>query len=293
VPGHLYIASAPPAPCGHPDGFNDRIYDVDPVTGLWQIFTIIPNGLCGIISGLAFTPDGTRLRTANYWTSQILEIDGDGNVTAVLGPPQGIAGPDGNNGLAYDAAGDFFVANSAEILDFPAAGGTAIVFASPVLAPSSLAFAPNGDLYAGHIDGVTRFAPDGTGTPFAPFLGALVDVNQSGDAFILAASGLYRYPGGDPNMQMLLTPRGFLGTGDVSMALSPDEQSLYVANGGRLWSVDVGSGALTLLINSGTGWDDGMAVFVPEPGSLSVFFVVAVMLCRSRPPRSSSNGGGG
>src|SRR5262245_6030541 len=61
VPGDVYVAESSVESCGNPPG---RIYRIDPVSGESSIFAQIPISMCGFLFGLAFTPDGSKLRAS-------------------------------------------------------------------------------------------------------------------------------------------------------------------------------------------------------------------------------------
>ena len=58
-----------------PPGNWDCIWEIDPETGEVSLFAELAEEECGNISGLAFTPDGTRLRASFQLRNQILELD--------------------------------------------------------------------------------------------------------------------------------------------------------------------------------------------------------------------------
>ena len=174
VPGHVFAAELPGKVCKLAKGFgSDRIWEIDPQTGEASLFVEIPPEMCGFMTGLAFTPDGTRLRGASFLRNEILEFDSEGNMTIVLDLSDGIAAPWGFNGLAYDANGNFYVGQRAgNILRFPSDGGPATVFADVLDCggPEAIALAADGDLYCATImfsnNLLRRMTPDGNAFPF-------------------------------------------------------------------------------------------------------------------------------
>ena len=144
----------------------------------------------GFLTGLAVTPDGTRLRASSWLRSWILEFDSKGSVTIALDVTDGIACPKGSNNLAYDAEGNFYVVNqcSQNILRFPANGGPPLVFADETdgmgLNGGPIAVSADGDLYFGNALGafnnVLRFTGVHQGSVFDAF-----EVNV--DALTIAA----------------------------------------------------------------------------------------------------------
>ena len=94
VPGHVFAVQAPGKSCKLPAEFgSDRIWEIDPETGEATLFVQIPPEMCGFLTGLAFTPDGTRLRASSWLRNEILEFDSDGNMTIALDITDGIAWP--------------------------------------------------------------------------------------------------------------------------------------------------------------------------------------------------------
>ena len=132
IPGHVFVSQARDEPCNFPSVANDRIWEIDPETGEFRLFVELPHQeFCALLSGLTFTPDGTRLRASAWARHAILEFDSEGNFTVVLDLFDGIAFPGGFNNLAYDEDGNFYVVNSFGngLLRFPADGGPRTVFA--------------------------------------------------------------------------------------------------------------------------------------------------------------------
>lgn len=153
VPGHVFVAESTGKLCQNQEIYgHDRIWEMDPQTGEATLFVQIPEEMCGFLTGLAFTPDGSRLRASSFMQSWILEFDSQGNMTIALDVSDGIACPWGFNNLAYDADGNFYVANQCtrNILRFPSGGGPPTVFADAADGVDDLeaiAFAADGDLY--------------------------------------------------------------------------------------------------------------------------------------------------
>jgi sugar lactone lactonase YvrE len=299
IPGHIYVGEPNVDGCFNPFAPNDRVWDVDPVTGQSQVFAEVPDALCGVMRGLTFTPDGSKLRAGIWLGSKVLEIDGSGNVTQVLGSADGIAGPNGSNDLAYAANGDFYVANefTRNILKFPAAGGPGEVFADlfdGITSGGNLGFAPNGDLYWGEDGGDTilRFDPSGQGQVFGPPLGGIdtLTVSSSGDVYVGIHNGtVARFTAGNPGSLEFLTPPFYSG-GFAAMTFSPDESLLYIASLNTVYSVDPGTGGVGVVASVpvfGPWFGTGIAVAVPEPSALALLgpSQLAGVLRRSAPQR--------
>ncbi len=293
TPGHVYVAATSPEGCFLPFYANDRVWDINPVTGESSILGEVPDEECGLMRDLDFTPDGTGLRAAERFTHSVLEFSANGNVTVALDNTDGLIQP---RNMAYDAQGNFYVdvVSPPRILKFPAAGGPATVFADEsdgVFSGGTLAFAPNGDLYYANVlpAQILRFSPDGDGELFDTLLGAIhgIDTDAQGHLFALTGAGLYRYDAGDPVSQVLLASGITIGE-VASIAASPDSSSVYIASANQLVSVDATSGSLTLLAEvpddfGGISWfGSGIDVFVPEPSSLTVVTIATGWVCLRR-----------
>jgi len=61
-PGNVFLADPAPEMCWEPT--SDMIWEFDPDTGEFSLFTVLPKEACGRLNGLAFTPDGQRLQAA-------------------------------------------------------------------------------------------------------------------------------------------------------------------------------------------------------------------------------------
>ncbi len=204
VPGHVYISDYGAKPCqftSNPIFPNDRIWEVDPATGQVTLFATVSDDVCGLMSGLAFTPDGAGLRASMAYHSIILEFDTNANAVIALDDGDGISSPWGTNNITYDAFGNSFVVNSQEILSFPPDGGPATVLADLDDLndhPGAIAAFPNGDLlYAdgGNEQVLFRITPDGTATVFdtLPDPGPIhsVAISGVGEVFALSTGQLF------------------------------------------------------------------------------------------------------
>ncbi len=264
VPGHVFVAEAAGKICMDQAVYGgDRIWEIDPATGETTLFVAIPEELCGFLTGLAFTPDGTRLRASSFMRDEILEFDSEGNMTVALDSTDGIACPWGLNNLAYDEAGNFYVVNQCtrNILRFPVDGGAPTVFIDGVGSPGSIGFAADGDLYLttglNGINLLRRITPEGNAFPFDSFGSIItaeaVTADASGNVYVgLETAEVFRYDAGDPASKELLTvlPSG----GRYSMTMSPDQTKIYLHRLGGLLTIDVLDGAVTWL----GGYNDGL-----------------------------------
>ncbi len=118
VPGHVFFTMCRGENCG-----KEWIVELDPETGKTWMLASTDDGL-HLGTGLRFTPDGKGLRVLNG-NDDVMDFDSMGNGTVVYDKSHGLRDPGGGNGLAWDQAGDFYVANSAfvGILKFPAGYG--------------------------------------------------------------------------------------------------------------------------------------------------------------------------
>ena len=279
--GNVFVAEAPHACQGGilPPYDTDLIWELDTRTREARIFAFVPYELCGHITGLAFTPDGTRLRASSYYRSEIIEFDSKGNLTTALGPADGIACPSGRNNLAYDAQGNFYVANGcgSKILRFPADGGPGTVFTSGTGALIAIAFVPDGDLYFTSIlnnsGRLMRVTPDGTATEFDNYgtttHGITLTNDRRGYIYVgLRNRQILRYRAGDPASKTVLVPAGPWAT-IYSIAMSADQSLLYVHSYHKAYAIDVLSGSYTTLVEFFTpmreGFTGGIAVAPSMP----------------------------
>jgi len=261
VPGHVFAAQSTGKMCQLQDKYgHDRIWEIDPKTGEATLFVEIPDEMCGFLTGLAFTPDGTRLRASSWLRSEILEFDSEGNMSVALDSSDGIACPWGFNNLAYDAEGNFYVVNECphSILRFPADGGAATVFADQadgVGSGGAIAFAADGDLYFTNdfLEGIGilgRISPDGNASLFDTFPGIVrpqtLTADESGNVYVgIGGAEIFRYDAGKPDSKELLVDGTWISR--HSMTMSPDETLIYLHWGGRLFGIDVVDGSFTTL----------------------------------------------
>jgi sugar lactone lactonase YvrE len=297
VAGRIYV-SASSGPCDEPEA-NPRIWEFDPATGNSRVFAELPDdGHCGFITGLTFTPDGSRLRASVYNPSAILEFDSDGNFTTALGPPDGVFGPLGGNNIAYDRDDNFYVLGGLRILRFPAEGGPGEIYGdnpNGIIGPGPIALAPNGNLFYGpanaQVRTIWRFTGPGQSAIFDTLPSntslASLAVDSAGNVFASTDSGIYRYSGGDPATRTWISPVGGAG-GYSAMTLAPDESALFVSDASRISSVNPVTGESRLLVTlpvepefENAGY--GIAVAIPEPAALACF----VLLFAFRPFRRS------
>jgi sugar lactone lactonase YvrE len=256
VAGHVFVSNPDWKNCGSPSfPGGDEIWEIDPQTGEVSLFVELTPEQCGIIWGLAFTPDGSRLRASLYQTHQIVEFDSDANMTVVLDADDGILSPSGSNNLAYDADGNFYVVISAQpggkILRFPAGGGPAIVFADDdgIGNRGAIAFASDGDLYylrRGAECRILRITPDGSVFQFDATCAMGLTGDDSGQVYVALLSGeVLRYEAGNPASKELLVPASTeLRFPTITMSL--DQTRVYLASqNNELFAIDVVDGTVT------------------------------------------------
>ncbi|MGE0480149.1 MAG: hypothetical protein AB7Q17_06710 [Phycisphaerae bacterium] len=287
IPGHIFASVNGSESC-----FTQRnwIYQIDPASGEQWIFADSADGLC-VSNGLAFTPDGRRLRTSNLLSRTILDFDSAGNATVVYSQADGMTGPWGQNGLAWNRAGDFFVANEygRYVMRFPAAGGPGLVLTDgypDITGGGGLAITRGGDLYLAK-NGIHRIPPSGPIVRFDRFTqpgyrqpNALA-IDQRGRLFagvVTQADGVNRVEvhvyDDLPSARRRLVSDQFPYIADYpAITLSPDESEVWVATLGGIFGVSVEGGPVRL-VHADTiplaSYGRGLTEYVPpRPGDLN------------------------
>jgi len=256
--GHVFVAVSEPESCDF--GGREWIVEVDPDTGAWSVFADSDDGLC-VVSGLRFTPDGTRLLAAN--AGHLLKsFDGgwirafrpDGTSEVLLDESDGLSRPYGSNCIAFDSIGDFYVVNSLAhtILRFPRDGGPANVFADRfegIFDRGAIDFAPNGDLfYCGDLARrIIRLTPDGKSTffdtpPYAPYS---LSFDRLGNLFVSAIGAVFAYPQACPQSRVPFGS-GF-GSALNPLAVSSNGQTVFVGQSRRLYRIQVEDGVTEIV----------------------------------------------
>jgi len=252
VIGDLYVA----------DSNGNLVHRIEP--GSWNVTTFADSGDgLNIPSATLLTPAGTLL-CSSYYNAKVYEFDSLGNGTVLYDGSTGLVGPFGENGLAFDAAGDLYVSDYAGqmILRYPAGGGSSTVFADAgdgIVNPDGLAFAANGDLYVANRGSykVLRIDPAGTATTFDTLPGDpySIAIRGNGDIYVATVGipKIYRYLGGDVAQRTTLATFSN-NSGNPSIQLSIDGTKLYFTSGGtgNLFEVDADTGANTKVILAGT-----------------------------------------
>jgi DNA-binding beta-propeller fold protein YncE len=293
-PGNVFVSDLSFKYCHAGTGapYPDLIWEIDPETGEVTLFASLGGQDCGVVTGLAFTPDGCRLRAAQSLHSRILEFAPNGMWTVALDRDDGIRGPYGANCLAYDAKGDFYVANTGrtEILRYPADGSPGTAFTNavdPFPDGGSLAFSANGDLYFGstNTDAIFRITPDGLAWRFADLSPGLLeslaaDIHGHVYAGLISSDpfrfGLYRYHQGDPTSEERFATHE-LNQGTHAITTAPTQTEVYLAGSvfGRpiprqVLAIDVRDGTIRVVATaSGNAFGSGIAVVPVEPGDVN------------------------
>jgi sugar lactone lactonase YvrE len=250
VNGDLYVAS-----------FDDKIYRVEPSTWNVTLFADANAGLNGV-SAIAFAGTGTLL-CSNFGSNTVLQFDSAGNGSTLYDGSTGLLGPFGENGMAYDVAGDLFVSNftSAQILVYPAGGGAPAVFADAgdgVVHPDGLAFAANGDLFVANRNAydVLRIDPSGNAVLFdtLPDDPYSIVVRGNGDIYVACYSNstIYRYPGGDVTQRVLFATFPNNGS-NPALQFDVNDSVLYLTSyaAGNLVTIDPDTAQSTEVIAAG------------------------------------------
>jgi DNA-binding beta-propeller fold protein YncE len=282
VPGHIFVSDFPKEAClGPPYGW-DRVWEIDPETGEATLFAELAGEWCGRVTGLAFTPDGTRLRVLQSLASRVLELDSSGNPTVLYDSNNGIVGSYASNAMAFDWNGNFYVSIYRRILRFAPGLDVAEVFADREndglgFEAGPIAIGASGDLYFGNSVGVLniilRFQGAHDGSVFDVFdvrdtiMSLAADSCGNLFANLEIEGQILRYDSEDSSSKQVLVqdyPRFRI----TAMAVDPSERYLYVAVGvtAEVVRVDVDTGDVSTIVTiPGAHLSRGIAV-VPFPG---------------------------
>jgi len=284
TPGNVFVSDPSQKFCNLGDLYGwDRIWEIDPFTGTVTLFAELRDADCGYLTGLVFTPDGCHLRAASLLKRSILEFAPDGSWTVVLDADDGIVSPGpAANCLAYDAQGNFYVANGQTgILRFPADGGPGTVFADfndGILGDGSMVFASDGDLYFANVDfssTILRISPVGESFLFKQYdnsRSALsVTANASRQVFVglrSAGRGIYRFDTPDPDSEMLVASAPDFNI-SIAITMSVDRDVIFTAvySTKQLLAVSASDGALAILAEVLNAIQFGLGIAV-APGTL-------------------------
>jgi len=273
--GHIFVAVKEPEACDF--GGREWIVEIEPNTGDSWVFADSDDGLC-VVSGLRFTPDGTKLLAANAGHLSPVSDGGwiqafnpDGSSEIILDQNDGLARPYGANALAFSMEGNLYLltGHNFNLLKLSGSSGSATVFADAsdgVDSRGALDFAPNGDLFYGRGDAILRFSPNGVSQPFdiAGHMSLVVD--QMGNIFAAGGGSVFRYD--CENALSEHTIATDFSPFAAALAVSPDGRTVYLGSIGSVYGIDAVSGSpllevdLSYLTNF-IVFSAGMTVFAP------------------------------
>ncbi len=286
-PGALYIYDAPSSFFGTPG----RIWEFDPANGENRIFLSDISG----VSGMVFTPDGSRLRVARSTTSEILEIDGDGNRKTVLDRDDGVRNPFGAPSIAYDSRGNFYACGGNAIRKFPADGGPMSILVGGLVDPlgGAIGVGLNDDVF--YRSGSRLYRIPQVGTP------ELIDssspgareqplaIADNGDVYAIGLGfesrpALIRWRQGLPGTRETLATYVGLSQ-EVSMTYSAFDQTIYIANSTQILAYDTRT---STFFTAGAAFGGGVefgwqtVAYVPEPATSLLLLMMVSGLHRRR-----------
>ena len=226
------------------------------------------NGLVGA-ADVTYGPDGLLyfLSVDNY---MVARLDAQGQMTVVANGLNLASGEARGPALAFNAAGELFVAEPAPFGPnrvSKISGDTATIFAPNLTGPSGLAFDASGDLYVsqGPLGDVLRFSPDGTRYPFVNGLNQPMGLAFGPDGLLYVAE-----IGGDQVSQI-----GATGTVTPFVTLAEPIDLVFLGNDllvstetGEIWRVDP-AGTATLFAS---GPSNGQGITLAPDGSVIVAF---------------------
>jgi sugar lactone lactonase YvrE len=275
IDGDLYVGSY---------AYN-CIYRVDASLNV-TIFADSGDGLSGP-SAVAFTPSDTLL-VSSYNGITVHEFDSAGNGSKLYDQSNGLRGPFGENGLAFDAQLNLYVSDFVlhEIFEFPVGGGGPTVFADygdGIVEPDGLAFASNGDLFVANRAGydILRIDSSGNATVFDSFSEKPYSIVMRGNGDLYVATDVsghvFRYPGADASQRTLLASVTNSGS-NPALQIGNDDQTLYYTSVyvGNLVTIDADSGSMNEVLPKSS-----------LPGA------VAIAIYSPRSPASWTNYGAG
>lgn len=296
VPGHVFVARTSVNLCetdkwGLPYD-EEYIIELDPERQVSRVFATIPRELCGVISGLTFSPDGRRLRVSSLLLWAILEFDAQGKMTIPLDWQDGIRSVPGCNGITYDEEGYFYVAQAfaGNFLRFPPDGGKPTVLAQDtgdpegVNGPASIAIARNRDLfvvdYGFPYDRLLRVDPDGgvfTLDQIENFINGLTSVTVDRESSVYAlgyvdGTKVFKYPAADLSSREILVacPEFMPICGTGSVVASPDSSQIYASRVGYyVISINPADGSYEVVFPADGSASSCVLAVVPLRGDLN------------------------
>ncbi|MBL8880545.1 MAG: hypothetical protein JNG88_15640 [Phycisphaerales bacterium] len=286
APGNVFLTETGAEGCR---AQRSWIREFDPLTGESWLIADYFDGLCGN-SGLAFTPDGSRLRVLNLSSNDVMDFDSNGIGAIVYDSSHGLGGPFGGNGLAWGREGNFFVANeySQQVLHFSPDAQQPVVLADQndgITGGGGLAVMSNGDLLLAE-DRLLRITRAGVVSVFDPYFVRTYPVartlarSKNGTIYLGArhikgvGSQIHKYENEDVNSRQVIA-NGFSSYNWMSIALSEDESVLYVVDNWSLYSVDLTTYERRLLFTVPADEREaslgrGIAVYkAPQPGDMN------------------------
>ncbi len=253
VPGRVFVSDPANDFCSHTDDWGlpfafEHIYEIDPLTGEFHLFATIPREWCGWTTGMAFSPDGKRLRVSSLLNSAIFEFDAQGNRSVALDFSDGIRAPEGCNNIAFDRDGNFYIpakSATAGVLKFPADGGPAVPLGGPIGRPLSLAVSRTGDIFVtsypnltGSDNKIVRITQTGVSSDFDIFFGFNevpnpITIDDFENVFVRVTSSpttVYLYPNGIAKHREVVATCDF-GLPEIcsigTLAMAADDSRLY------------------------------------------------------------------
>lgn len=296
TPGNIFVAEPHISACFQvTEEFpGDRIWEINPRTGQASVFAEFYFEDCAYITGLAISPDGTRLRAASAAHDTIFEFAPDGTRREPLTGKNGILWPVGQNSIAFDSWGHFFVANGGlqQILEFGQNDNGPRILADVednitrgqigVSAGSSLYFAktdPVGqDDRVFHVD-----TQSGEVSVFDEYGFTLtgIAIDEFDTLYVALLNGkIFRYKHADVATKTLIAQL----SGGVTITVAHSPGVIYAANVGEVKAIDSLTGEVTVIAADfgAGGVCCGIAVVppaaVPAVGGWALLVMVLVIV---------------
>jgi len=289
-PGWIYVsatAAYPESPTG------DLIWAFDPATGNSELLADVGKKDS---RDLISTPDGRYLLNA-LSLNRIGAIDPEEGMSIYLDQDDGVSNP---FSMDYDAEGNLYVMGGGKITRFPGGTGPGEVLVSGITYFGPMTTGPNGEVYYASIDDpvnrdIIRLTPDGVLSVFATMEQSIysLETDSAGNLYVQCGGDLFKFDEGDPNALHVLS--GVAGWQFTNIRMSPDESYLYWQSSNQIARIDPVSGDSEILgtipVNDPFHYPGtGMAVYVPEPGTLSLLLPLALSeLARRRASSRRSN----
>jgi DNA-binding beta-propeller fold protein YncE len=262
-------------------GDASYVWEASPQTAFLRLFADTEDGLCAP-TGMIFTPDGTRLRVANYGVNTIMDFYPDGNGVVVYEVGDGISRPGRNNGITFDRQGNFFVLSegSLRIIKFPRDERLPQIFADRndgIITSGGMTADAEGNIYVGQAEKILVFTPQGEPAVFDEFVFnadvLTLTIDDDDDLFAgvewpNSGDRVYRYQHADATRRELVIEGQEQTWGNFTITMSPNANELYKACFGQLYAIDIETGFRRLVPISGPGGNrrvdnNGLAVYIP------------------------------